>query len=60
MKVRVKPVKGCCNSTLCFQEWDVIDMISIRVKGHSRVVYVCESDGDCQIFFIEQCEEIVL
>lgn len=25
-KVNIKPIKGCCNSTLCFWEWEVMEI----------------------------------
>lgn len=25
-KVRIKPTTGCCNSTLCFWEWEIMEI----------------------------------
>lgn len=34
-KVRIKPYKGCCNNTLCFQEWEVLEV----TRAHFSVIY---------------------
>lgn len=34
-KVRIKPIKGCCNSTLCFWEWEIMEI----TRAQFSVIY---------------------
>lgn len=49
--VRVKPPVGCCNSTLVFQEWNVLKLFNVKVKEKPDIkMAVVESDGHVEVF----------
>jgi len=49
--VRVLPPIGCCNSTLAFQEWNVLKLFDVKVTGKPDIkMAVVESDGHVEVF----------
>lgn len=59
--VRVKPPRGCCNSTLCFQEWQVLSLFNVTVKNRPDIkMAVLESEGHVDIFRVARLEKIPL
>ena len=57
--VKVKGTKGCCNSTICFWEWEVVGLSTATFNETTVDVAMIKCNNDTEIVPVSKLEVLV-